>query len=166
MKNIKIQIMYSIVLIGVLTATAPVWAHLPDQRQMAHVASLAHQLESAAQRVHVAAKRSAHHNSRGENYALRKLRNFGHEAREFHRDVERRHRQPLQTLDDFGGLIRSFREAKYAFQYLHASSHVRSEFDRVERLVFEISDYYGGRYHRPSTHRHGYQSWNPYGDHH
>lgn len=159
MKNI--QRMCPIVLIGVLTAATPVWAHLPAQRQMAHVGALAHQLENAAHRVHVAAQRNAHHNTRGEEYALRKLIQLDNHALRFHRDVERLHRQPSHTVEDFADLIRSFREAKYAFRYLHAYRNVRYEFDRVERLVFRISDYYGGRYHQPRTHRHRYQ-WSAY----
>jgi aminoglycoside phosphotransferase len=158
MKNIKC--IYPIVLIGVLTATPPVWAHRPEQRQMAHIEALARQLDDAAHHVHVAAERTGHQNTPEEAYALRKLHQLDNRASQFEREVRRRYHNPRRTEADFEWVKNTFREAKYAFRYLHAFRHVRSDLDQVERLVFRLDDYYGGPTHRLGSHRHSYH-WYP-----
>lgn len=142
MKNIKH--VFPIALLGALMATPAVWANHPTTREMERVKVLAHELEDAAHHVHVAAERSAHHSSRAESYALGRLHTLDLRARQFHREVERRYRAPYHTEAEFVRLFQAFNDARYALRYLHAVHHVRGDFERVERLVYGLTDYYDG----------------------
>lgn len=151
----NIKPIYPIALLGALVATTAAWASHPSPGQMARVRALAHELEDAAHHVHAAAERSAHHYSRAESDALKKLHRLDDRARHFHREVERYYRDPYHTERDFERLIDAFYEARYAMHYLHAFDHVREDFYQVERLVNRLADYYGG-----------YAYWRGHGGHH
>lgn len=142
-------------LLGALLATTAAWASHPTPSQMERVQILAHELEDAARHVHRDAERSAHHYTRAENHALRKLHKLEARARHFHREVERYYQDPYHTERDFERLLDAFHEARYAMHHLHAFRHTRRDFHRVERLMHRLTDYYGGydSGHRYDRHR-------------
>jgi hypothetical protein len=146
---------FPIALLGALVATTAVWANHPTPGQMGRVTILAHELETAAHRVHVAAERSSHHNTRAEDDALRRLHTLDQRARQFHREVERRYRAPYHTEPEFIRLFQAFNNARHAMTYLHAVHPVRRDFNRVERLMYDLVDYYDGD-----------GLWRRYGGHH
>ena len=104
-----------------------------------HMRQLAHELEATAASVHHTAEGTAHHPSRGERQALRRLHELNREARHFHRQVERYRSSSRHLRSDFGKLARRFRRAESALHDLHAVGPVRRDLRRIAYLMDEIS---------------------------
>ena len=86
----------------------------------AHLLHLAHEVEEIAASVHHTAEGTAHHPSRGERQALRRLHELNKEARHFHRQAERYRPSSRHLGTDFSKLARRFCRAQDAMHHLHA----------------------------------------------
>ena len=107
-----------------------------DRAQLMH---LAHELEETAASVHHTAEGTAHHPSRGERQALRRLHELTREAQHFHRQTERYRPGSRHLHDDFGKLARRVRRVQNAMHDLHALRPVRRDLQRISYLMDEIS---------------------------
>jgi hypothetical protein len=118
----------------------------------AHMLQLAHELEAATASVHHTAEGTAHHPSRGEHQALRRLHELNREARHFHRQAERYRPSRRHLHNDFGKLARRLWRAATAMHDLHALRPVRRDLRRIAYLMDEISVV--GRFGGDRGHRH------------
>jgi len=118
----------------------------------AQMLQLAHELEAATASVHHTAEGTAHHRSRGERQALRRLHELNREARHFHRQAERYRPNSRHLHNDFGKLARRLWRAESALHDLHAVRPVRRDLRRIAYLMDEIS--FVGRFGGESDHRH------------
>ena len=123
-----------------------------------HLSHLAHQLEVTAAGAHHTAEETAHHRSRGERKALKRLHELNKEARHFHRQVERYRPSSRHFQNDFGKLARRFCRAEDAMHDLHALRPVRRDMQRIAFLLDEISAVgrFGGGWGRRHAQHGGY----------
>ena len=110
-----------------------------DVGDHAYMLQLAHELEATAASVHHRAEGTAHHPSRGERQALRRLHELNKEARHFHRQAERYRPSRRHLHDDFGKLVQRLWRAESAMHDLHALRPVRRDLRRIAYLMDEIS---------------------------
>ncbi len=106
------------------------------------VQGLAHELENTARRLHRDAERFAHHGDRREEAALRRIHELEDRARHFHREVERYYRDPRHTHSDFRALEHAYYRAAEARYWLHGIGRVEVQFERVDRLMYELTERY------------------------
>lgn len=132
------------ILATALIAAAPLaWADHRAPSPFGRLVVVAHELQEAAEHVHEAAERRAHHGDRWEEFALTRLHLLERRAERFQEVVERRGRDPWRLEREYRRLAAAYRDAEEALPYLHGDRHVRRDFQRVRRLMREVDMMFG-----------------------
>ena len=112
------------------------------------VKQLAHDLDEAAEHVHIQAERETDNQWGRDSRAIMALHEFAEAAEHFHRQVESYSNDPRHTQNDFYNLTYAYRDASRAMHYARFSEHVLRDWYEAEDAFRQLRRYYrGGGHH-------------------
>lgn len=117
----------------------------PRGDEMQRVVAISRDLEQATRDVYQQADEQSKHVDAREDAAVRRLYELQSRAHYFRRTVDAYSTDPARTEDEFQNLVAAYTAASASMNDLHRGSQLAVKFDRVERLMNDLSDRYGGQ---------------------
>ena len=106
------------------------------------VRALAHQVDEAADHVHMQAERESDNQWGRDSRALMALHEFAEAAEHFHMQVESYYQDSQHTQQDFYELMNAYRQASRAMHYSRFSDHVMRDWYEAEEALRDLKRYY------------------------
>jgi len=127
---------------ALIAISSAAWAHGDEHHapRIEELRALAHEVDDAASHVVGEASRDTSGLCAQGTAALMDLRRLAEAARHFQRQVEQNSAYDLHAAADFERLVSTFRVAEHSLPVLRVSSHVRSDWQRLDRAMGMLID--------------------------